>query len=83
MRNSKQHSPRLIGLLAKHVTKLIGLSLVALLLLSHLSRMVNAAAGDLDTTFGAGGIVTTDFNGGNDFAVAIIRAACCKTCSTS
>src|SRR5881392_1181586 len=72
MRNSKQHSPRLVCLLAKHMTKLTGLGLVALLLLSQLSRTASAAAGDLDTTFGAGGIVTTDFFGGNDEANAVV-----------
>ncbi|PYS92555.1 MAG: hypothetical protein DMF64_08675 [Acidobacteria bacterium] len=72
MRNSKQHAPRLVCLLAKHMTKLIGLSLVALLLFSQLSKTASAAAGDLDTTFGAGGIVTTDFFGGNDEANAVV-----------
>ena len=72
MRNSKQHAPRLVCLLAKHMTKLIGLSLVALLLFSQLSKTASAAAGDLDTTFGASGIVTTDFFGGNDEASAVV-----------
>jgi uncharacterized delta-60 repeat protein len=40
--------------------------LAAVLMIAGI-RVTLAAAGDLDPTFGAGGLVTTDFSGGNDY----------------
>ena len=46
-------------------------SLVAFFVLSRLPNAASAESGDLDGTFGAGGIVTTDFFGADDEASAV------------
>ena len=48
--------------------KVIVLVIAALLVGASSLNRVQAAAGDLDPTFGNGGKVITDFSGGNDFA---------------
>src|SRR5437870_1480924 len=47
------------------------ISLVAFFVLSRLPNAASAESGDLDGTFGAGGIVTTDFFGADDEASAV------------
>lgn len=44
---------------------------LAMLLVVFLTTTAVAAAGDLDTTYGGDGTVTTDFTGGDDLAAAI------------
>jgi uncharacterized delta-60 repeat protein len=44
---------------------------VALLLLTTLTGLARAAPGDLDSSFGTGGLVTTDFGGRGDFGLAV------------
>lgn len=50
---------------------LFGLIALALVLTGIPSSTVQAAAGDLDTTFGTGGKVTTDFRGYGDYGRAL------------
>ncbi len=44
---------------------------LALVLLATLSGSAQAAPGDLDSSFGTGGLVTTDFAGRGDFGLAV------------
>ena len=44
---------------------------LAMALLATLSGSAQAAPGDLDPTFGTGGLVTTDFGGRGDFGLAV------------
>jgi uncharacterized delta-60 repeat protein len=49
----------------------IALIIVSFLLLSNVLPPAQAAGGDLDLTFGSGGVVSTDFSGRRDEAVAV------------
>jgi hypothetical protein len=50
------------------VSFLVAVALAALIVLPD---RLHAAGGDLDTSFGTGGKVTTDFSGGSDGASAV------------
>jgi hypothetical protein len=66
MKNSKNQSRRFVSGIARRGMKFTALCLMALLLLSNLSRTGSAAAGNPDLTFDVYGKVFTDFFGGND-----------------
>jgi len=48
-----------------------GFGIVVLMLLFFTRHSVQAAAGDLDPRFGSGGVVQTDFSGGDDYGFAV------------
>jgi len=52
----------------KRVSFLVAVALTALIVLPE---RLYVAAGDLDTSFGSGGKVTTDFSGGSDGVSAV------------
>src|SRR5207248_5999598 len=60
-RRKQQNTPRL----KTSARRLLMVSVASVVL--ALAALVFAAPGDLDTTFGTGGIVRTDFGGGDDF----------------
>jgi uncharacterized delta-60 repeat protein len=53
------------------IRKHVSTAFLALMLLATLSGSAQAAPGDLDPTFGTGGLVTTDFGGRGDFGLAV------------
>src|SRR6266576_6480342 len=72
MRTNHLSADRSIEILGKQAM-LRGLSfiVVSLALLFIVPRSVQAAAGDLDPTFGNGGVVQTDFSGGDDYGFGV------------
>ena len=57
---------------ARQTRKVTALVLFVSLLTSVLPGRVHAASGSLDSTFGTGGKIVTDFGGGYDFARAVV-----------
>jgi uncharacterized delta-60 repeat protein len=53
------------------IRKHVPTAFLALVLLATLSGSAQSAPGDLDPTFGTGGLVTTDFGGRGDFGLAV------------
>src|SRR5438552_1820941 len=53
------------------VLRAFSLSVVVLTLLFFAPRAAQAAAGDLDSRFGSGGVVQTDFSGGDDYGLGV------------
>src|SRR5256886_3355179 len=72
MRTNHLSADRSIEILGKEAT-LRGLSFtfVIIALLFIAPRAVQAAAGDLDPSFGNGGVVQTDFSGGDDYGFGV------------
>src|SRR5438094_10659867 len=72
MRTNHLSADRSIEILGKQAM-LRGLSFIFVImaLLFIAPRLVQAAAGDLDPTFGNGGVVQTDFSGGDDYGFGV------------
>jgi len=57
--------------MCSRIRKHLSTAFLAMVLLATLSGPAQAAPGDLDPTFGTGGLVTTDFGGRGDFGLAV------------
>ncbi|HVF89842.1 MAG TPA: hypothetical protein VNH22_07235 [Blastocatellia bacterium] len=72
MLNAMRHILRPGDSAARLSRKLLALAVILLFLCWPVPRRVRAAAGDLDPSFGAGGLVVTDFFGNVDFGEALL-----------
>lgn len=57
--------------MSNRIHKVTSAAFLALVLLATLAGSAQAAPGDLDPSFGTGGLVTTDFGGRGDFGLAV------------
>ena len=72
MRTNHLSADRSIEILGKQaMLRSLSFIFVIMALLFIAPRLVQAAAGDLDPTFGNGGVVQTDFSGGDDYGFGV------------